>query len=58
MPATSFRVICGTCPHREPVPTRQQAVTNAREHRAKHPSHVVIVKDPTGLTVAERFFSA
>ena len=57
MPTASYTVICGTCPHRAPVPTRRAAVASALQHRAQHPGHVVVVKDPTGLTMAERFFS-
>jgi hypothetical protein len=57
MPTVPFTVICGSCPYRDPAPTRGEAVASALRHRAKHPSHVVVVKDPTGLTLAERFFS-
>ena len=52
----AFAVICGTCSYRERGRTREAAVASAVQHRAKHPSHVVSVKDPTGLTLAEHFF--
>jgi len=57
MPTVKFTVACGTCPYRDPVPTRGEAVASALRHRTKHPAHVVVVKDPTGLIMAGGFFS-
>ena len=53
----AFTATCGTCPHRHPSRTLQEAVADALAHRATHPAHAVGVKTATGLMLAERFLT-
>ena len=56
-PPAAFTATCGTCPHRHPSRTLQEAVADALAHRATHPGHAVGVKTATGLMLAERFLT-